>query len=541
MNEFHDHEDLNLDGSRFAELSDLDECTEVSYVDDDGDKVAGISACVHTDSEGYVTGALIDGTVTNSIIVSATGAGKTRRVLCPYVLSCVYAKESFVVHDPKGEIYGFMRDILVKKGFEIKILNFREPMKGHRFNVLQEAAELYQKGKTGRGLEIANGVAETIFFPIEDSSDRFWTQSACNLFCCYFGVACSLYEAKDVSLSTIYRLHIEGSERSGSVMKIISYLEMNKNEPFYPLGMSTFNEPDKTRESIFCVFSNGLSRVILNDEIQDMTRRSSFNVRDMVKKPMAIFVITRDEEPKTYSTLVSSIIYSVYTTLIDLCTTKYWQRLPKNVHFILEEFGNMSPLEGVNNILTGARSRGIKVVMVVQSLCQLKQIYKPQLAKVLIGNSQNLIYMYSTDIELVELISERCGNTTNQYTNKPRRLMSTDRLAHLKKDKALMLLGRNYAYVATLPDLSKYKMIVPTENVRIPTRKRLKIEYGLLSKKLEEIQDKKINALINEAKKDNDHNEEKNKGTDHELSREEMLKIPTHIQQLMREVLEVLE
>ena len=429
----------------------------------------------------------------------------------------------------------------MEKGFEIKILNFREPMKGHRYNVLQEAAKMYQKGKTGRAIEIANGIAETIFSDIENPNERFWTQSACNLFCCYFGVAAEFYPAEYVSFSTIGRLHIEGCEKKGSELKIVQYLEMNKQKPYYPLGMSTFEGPFETRGSVFSVFSNGISRVILNDEIQDMTCRSSFNVRDMVKKPMAIFVITRDEEPRTYSTLVSSIIYSVYTTLIDLCTTLYWQRLPKNVHFILEEFGNMGPLEGICDMLTGARSRGIKVVLVLQSLRQLYLIYKPELAKVLIGNSQNLIYMYSTDMELVELISERCGNTTNQYTNKSRRLMSTDRLAHLKKDKATMLLGRNYAYVATLPDLSKYKMIIPTENVKIPTRKKLKIEYGLLSKKIEEIQDKKISELINEAQKDNDCNEKKNKATDHELSREEMVEIPTHIQQLMREVMEVLE
>lgn len=69
-------------------------------------------------------------------------------------------------------------------------------------------------------------------------------------------------------------------------------------------------------------------------------------VRDFVseKKPMALFMITRDESPQTYSTVVSSFVDMIYTRLIDL-------------------------------------------------------------AHVLIGNAQNLVYMSSTDMDLVEMIS----------------------------------------------------------------------------------------------------------------------------------------
>lgn len=168
----------------------------------------------YEDTAGNVTGALIDGGDTNTIIVSSTGAGKTRRVLCQYILSCIYALQSFVVHDPKGEIYSFFCRLLKKMGFRTKVINLRDPMKGDRLNFLQEAAILWKEGKRGRTLEVARGIAQTLYSPLEDKNDLFWTQTSINLFLCYFTIAATIYEPDYVTLSTIYRIHIEGIEKS---------------------------------------------------------------------------------------------------------------------------------------------------------------------------------------------------------------------------------------------------------------------------------------------------------------------------------------
>lgn len=498
--------DPNMNSGRFSEPEELKEdYSEVLYENTEEPKTndeAGLGIEVRCDTAGNVTGALIDGGDTNTIIVSSTGAGKTRRVLCQYILSCIYALQSFVVHDPKGEIYSFFCRLLKKMGFRTRVINLRDPMKGDRLNFLQEAAILWKEGKRGRALEVARGIAQTLYSPLEDKNDLFWTQTSINLFLCYFTIAATIYEPDYVTLSTIYRIHIEGIEKSRNTMGVLTYLEEHKDEPCYELGIPSLTAPNDTRQSIFSVFTNGLVRVILNEEIADMTTKSTFSVDDLAagKKPMALFIITRDEAPQTYSTVVSSFVDMIYTKLIDLAQTEYNNRLPRTVHFILEEFGNLAKLENINDMMTASRSRGIRMIVVLQSLCQLYLTYTKELAHVLIGNSQNLVFMSSTDMELVKMVSDRCGNMIDPYTNEKRELLSLDRLTHLNKKngETLMLLDRHYPYITSLPDLSQYKMIQPIEKISFESREKLKVEYGVFSKLIADIQERKLKALMQE-------------------------------------------
>jgi type IV secretion system protein VirD4 len=491
--------DFNTDGGRFAEYEEIK--NEYTYVGFDTDtaksnKKAGLVIQIDQDVNGNVKGAIIDGNDTNTIIVSGTGSGKTRRVLSPYILSCICAKESFVVHDPKGELYGFFYTLLEKKNFNVKIINLREPMTGDRLNFLEEAAKLWKQGKEGRAIEIARGIAETLYLPLEDKNDRFWTQTAINLFLSYFTIAATILEPEYVTLAAIYKIHIQGIEKIGTMSKMQIYLEDNRDKKCFELGIPSITAANETRQSIFAVFANGIIRVILNDDIEDMTTKSTFAVQDFAspEQPMALFIITRDEAPQTYATIVSSIVDMVYTTLIDMAHSKYNNTLPRTCHFILEEFGNIAPLENINDMMTASRSRNIRMVLVVQSLCQLYINYSKELAQVLIGNTQNLVYMSSTDMDLVEMISRRCGNRIDPYTNETRRLLTPDRLTHLdkKRGEALCLLDRNYPYITMLPDLSKYKMIEPLDNVKFIQREKLPIKKVKFSKMVNEIYERKL-------------------------------------------------
>lgn len=527
--------DPNLDSGRFAEPEEiLTDYTQVTY---DAEtlkptQAAGLGIEIQQNEKGEVTGAVLDGSDSNTIIVSNTGSGKTRRVLSHYILSCIFAMESFIVHDPKGELYSFFHKLLEKMGFEIRVLNLRDPMTGDRLNFLEEAARLWKKGKVGRALEIARGIAETLYLPLEDKNDKFWTQTSINLFLCYFTIAATILEPEYVTISSICRIHVEGTEKRGSMSQMQYYLEKHKDEKCYELGIPSITAPNETRQSIFSVFTNGLVRVILNEDIEDMTTKSTFEISDFVsdEKPMALFIITRDEAPGVYSTVVAAFVDMIYTTLIDLAHTKYHNTLPRTTHFILEEFGNISQLSNINDMMTASRSRNIRMVLVVQSLCQLHLNYSKEMAQVLIGNAQNLVYMASTDMDLVEMISKRCGNVIDSYTNESRRLLSPERLTHMSKrdGETLFLLDRHYPYISFLPDLSCYKMIESQEYITVKPRKRLvKVEINF-SKIVQEIYDQRVKELINR-----DIEKRKEKKLEDETTKKKMLDIP---QKLLDEI-----
>ena len=483
--------DPNYNNGRFAELSELEQNFKWVDLNDETIKSAGACVAVKYDKHGHVSKILVDDSESNTLIVSNTGSGKTRRILAPYILSCIKALESFVCHDPKGELYMFFVNLLIKLGYDVFVINLRETLKGNRYNILQKPAQLYKDGNEDRALEIVSDIADSIFSVIADKEDLFWTEVAKSLFICYFIMAADLYPPEEVSLKTIYRIHIEGMVKMGSSTALAVYLDAHKDSKAYEHGIYTVTAPNDTRNSIFAVFSGGISRLIINDAISDTLSDSSEGIENISneKKPTAVFIITRDEAPGTYSTVVASTINLIYTSLIDQAHSQDGLSLPRRVHFILEEFGNIAALDNINHMLTASRSRGIRIVAVVQSLSQLDLIYSEKLSRNLIGNFHNLIYMNSTDTELVEIISKRCGTYIDPYTNSSDDLLSKNLLTHLIKNRGetLMLLDRNYPYIAYLPDMSCYTDIVPIPRFDIKEREVQEKKYGELTKHVKDI------------------------------------------------------
>lgn len=528
--------DPNLNSARYAEPEELKEdYTYVSYAEPDPSRpnaVAGLTIEVDCNEAGEVKGAVLDGSDTNTILVSATGSGKTRWVISSYILSVICALQSFIVHDPKGEIYLFFKSLLEKFHYRIRVLNLREPRTGDRLNPLQEAARLWKMDEKGRAMDIVYARAITLYSPLEDKNDKFWTLSAINLFKCYFAIAATIYPAEHVSFATIYKIHVEGLRKVGATTAMNIYLEAHRKEQFYDWGIPAVGAPNDTRTSIYSVFTNGLVPVMMNEDVADMTTSSTFDADELVEDdtPTAVFIITRDESPATYSSIVSTYVDMIYTKLIDLAQTKYSNALSRTVHFVLEEFGNIAKLENINDMMSAARSRNIRMLICVQSLCQLYLTYTKELAHVLIGNSQNLVFMSSTDMELVKMISDRCGTYIDPYTNEKSPLLSPDRLTHLdkKKGEVLMLLGRHYPYITSLPDLSMYKMISPIDKAEFPERERVEVKEGVFTKITADILAEKTKEACKAAEKTNSKDQEK-KDSPKTISRAEMLSMPSDL------------
>ena len=68
----------------------------------------------------------------NVLVVGASGAGKTRSIVTPNILQ---ATGSYVISDPKGNLYKKYGNYLEEQGYEVKLLDFSNPK--HTKNALQ--------------------------------------------------------------------------------------------------------------------------------------------------------------------------------------------------------------------------------------------------------------------------------------------------------------------------------------------------------------------------------------------------------------------
>ena len=86
----------------------------------------------------------VDDGESHNIVIGSTGTGKTQCVIHPLVKILAKKGESMIVTDPKGEIYRESAGLLKEKGYQIIVLNFRDPQRGNTWNPLNLPYKLYK-------------------------------------------------------------------------------------------------------------------------------------------------------------------------------------------------------------------------------------------------------------------------------------------------------------------------------------------------------------------------------------------------------------
>ena len=85
----------------------------------------------------------VDNGESHNIVIGSTGTGKTQCVILPLVKILAKKGESMIITDPKGEIYRANAGLLKQKGYQILVLNFRDPQQGNTWNPLNLPYKLY--------------------------------------------------------------------------------------------------------------------------------------------------------------------------------------------------------------------------------------------------------------------------------------------------------------------------------------------------------------------------------------------------------------
>lgn len=478
-----------------------DRYTEVNF--ESGDVMGAGVPIISTGRTAYV-----DDSEASTFVVSASGSGKTRKILMPYTLSCIRKNENLVIHDPKGEINRYMYRELEKKGYEVIVLDYRRPLRGDRYNPLEYPSKIYKEGNTSRAAEMFQAFSETMFSDRKSEKDRFWDLTAASYMTGLSLLQAELLPEKECTINHLYDLHIQGDGKYGRSKYIKEYYNRPgaKDAPSYKLAAPAINAPSDTQGGLYSVYTSCLTPFVLNEDIIDATANSTFDVRDLVEKKCAVFIITKDEG-SVYNKLISATIDQMYERLIDIAEEEYDGRLPRRINFILDEFGNLAAINNMSGKITAGRSRNIRWLIVCQSMDQLRLLYENKGASIIFGNCANLVYLYSTDIMLLQRISAMCGLYSDELTGAKHPLMSMDHLRYLNKDKGevLLLLERARPFVGYLPDISAYP-VSPTQHVNVCERERQTLNpidfQEIVNKQKRELMEKKMAEENGKSKSD---------------------------------------
>ena len=351
----------------------------------------------------------VDDSEYHNLVIGSTGSGKTTAIIYPMIELLSKHGESMIITDPKGELYEKKSNMLRAKGYNIILLNFRDPLKGNAWNPLSLPYTLWKKGNQDKAIELLEDLAANILYDEGNkNADPFWEKTSADYFS---GLSLGLFEDANedqINLNSISMMTTVGEEKLGGSTYIKEYFSpKDPNSPAYVSASSTILAPSDTKMSILAVFKQKIKLFASRAKLSEMLSYSDFNIEDIGRKKTALFIIIQDEK-KTYHSLVTILLKQIYETLIDVAQNNSG-KLPVRTNFLLDEFANMPPLKDVTTMITAARSRLMRFTMIIQNFAQLNEVYGEQNAETIKGNCGNTIYLISTELRALEEISKMCG------------------------------------------------------------------------------------------------------------------------------------
>lgn len=464
--------------SRWAKEKEMKEEKNVAHVKTSDPKVT--AAGIPLINNG--TDVWVDNGEYHNLVIGSTGSGKTETVVKPMVNLLAKKGESMIITDPKGELYRYCGSYLKEQGYNIIILNFRDPQNGNAWNPLTLPYQYYKKNDADKATELLDDVALNILSDSK-SKDPFWEKSAGDYFS---GLTLGMFQdakEEEVNLSTINFISTVGEERFATSTYIKEYFAgKGESSNAYMFASNTINAPTDTKGGILSTFRQKIRLFSTREKLTEMLSYSDFDMRTIGTEKTAVFMIIHDEKT-TYHSLLTIFIKQCYETLIDVAKES-GGKLPFRTNFILDEFANMPPLKDVDSMVSAARSRDIRFTFIIQNFSQLNEVYGQDVAGTIKGNCGNLIYLISTEMAALEEISKMCGEIKSKEKDKTAStpLVTVTDLQKMKLFEVIIKRLRTDPFKTKLEPDFKIDWGIKREMAELPTREMKEIQLFDLKK-----------------------------------------------------------
>ena len=112
----------------------------------------------------------------HTLVIGTTRCGKSRCNVLPTICLQALAGESVIAVDPKAELWGYTKDFLESREYEVIAVDFKNPQKSARYNFLQPVVDAVLLGNLPLAVQKARDISSMLVPEGANShTDPIWT------------------------------------------------------------------------------------------------------------------------------------------------------------------------------------------------------------------------------------------------------------------------------------------------------------------------------------------------------------------------------
>jgi len=329
----------------------------------------------------------------HACVVAGTGAGKTYSFVIPNAIAAACEGESLVVTDPKGELASLLAPWLREKGYKVYLFNLAYPQWSSCWNPVLECRD--DEEITAFATAIVSNAA----------SERS-----------------GYFLMKEIQLlkALTYLLRADFPPEQAHLRSALSLLSWpmealdERFEEAYRSGRLPREGYEEWKGALSSNYDNAVSglsaklNVIRAEGVAKLLSRHEIDLSALGRERAALFCVLPIGSGHLKPVL-ATFYYFFFKRLYQLAA-ECGGRLPNPTRFLLDEFANVGQIPGFVEVISTARSLGIRIQFVLQGLKQLTEVYGSAEAEAILSNSVVQLFLGGDDVTTTRYFSQRLGD-----------------------------------------------------------------------------------------------------------------------------------
>ena len=348
----------------------------------------------------------------NVLVVGTSGAGKTRSIVIPNLLM---ATGSYLVSDPKGNLYDKYGKYLRKQGYIVKKLDFTDPANSVHYNPFEYIHSTQDILK----------VAHMLIYQRKSGGhhDPFWDEASQLLIQALIAYLRETRSKEEQNLHNLMKLI--------DMCRIDEDASSNKTELDYLFEHLGRANPDSYALSMYTKFRIAASRTLKSiiisvnariaafdtTEVIAMTAYDDIDIASIGQKKTALFVVVSDTD-RSMDGIVNIFFTQAMHELCRYADQCADNRLPMPTRFIMDDFATNCTIDEFPRMIASIRSREISATLMIQAESQLSEFYGHD-GNTVISNCDTYVYLSGNDLGTARAVSERCDVPMKKILNMP--------------------------------------------------------------------------------------------------------------------------